>query len=161
MDVQITRPLQRAVHRDLICQCLFLCGDLHPSNTSTSLHPSLHLDHFSRCEGLADRDQQTDRHTDHATLSVAISCIQLVLQCDLNAIQANNAKHSNYLNRQTEYDKTHAHTPFNGPLSGTTRVGRYQKKHSPTHTHSDRQTSFISFLHLLRSIASSLIKLHA
>ena len=109
MDVQITRPLQRAVHRDLICQCLFLCGDLHPSNASTSLHPSLHLDHFSRCEGLADRDQQTDRHTDHATLSVAISCIQLVLQCDLNAIQANNAKHSNYLNRQSMIKHTHTH----------------------------------------------------
>jgi len=29
---------------------------------------------------------------------------------------------------------THAHTqPFNGLLSGTTRVGRYQKKHSPTY----------------------------
>ena len=26
-------------------------------------------------------------------------------------------------------------TAFNGLLSGTTRVGRYQKKHSPTHTH--------------------------
>ena len=25
--------------------------------------------------------------------------------------------------------------PFNGLWSGTTRVGRYQKKHSPTHTH--------------------------
>jgi len=25
--------------------------------------------------------------------------------------------------------------PFNGRLSGTTRVGRYQKKHSPAHTH--------------------------
>jgi len=24
---------------------------------------------------------------------------------------------------------------FNGRLSGTTRLGRYQKKHSPTHTH--------------------------
>ena len=30
---------------------------------------------------------------------------------------------------------THTHTkPFNGLLSGTTQVGRYQKKHSPTHT---------------------------
>ena len=30
---------------------------------------------------------------------------------------------------------THARTqPFNGLWSGTTRVGRYQKKHSPTHT---------------------------
>ena len=29
---------------------------------------------------------------------------------------------------------THAHTqPFNGLLSGTTWVGRYQKKHSPTY----------------------------
>jgi len=46
-----------------------------------------------------------------------------------------------------------------GPLSGTTRVGRYQKKHSPTHTHPVRQTSFINFLHLLRSIASSLFNL--
>jgi len=33
--------------------------------------------------------------------------------------------------------------PFNGLLSGTTRVGRYQKKHSPTHTHPDHRTSFI------------------
>jgi len=31
---------------------------------------------------------------------------------------------------------THTHTqPFNGLLSGTTWVDRYQKKHSPTHTH--------------------------
>ena len=31
---------------------------------------------------------------------------------------------------------THIHTqPFNGPLSGTTQVCWYQKKHSPTHTH--------------------------
>jgi len=51
---------------------------------------------------------------------------------------------------------THTHTqPFNGPMSGTTRVGRYQKKHLPTHTHPVHQTSFINFLHLLRSIASS------
>ena len=38
--------------------------------------------------------------------------------------------------------------PFNGLLSGTTRVCRYQKKHSPTHTHPDHRTSFIIFLHL-------------
>jgi len=41
---------------------------------------------------------------------------------------------------------------FNGLLSGTTRVGRYQKKHSPTHTHPDHRTSFITFLHLQRSM---------
>ena len=51
----------------------------------------------------------------------------------------------------------HTHTqPFNSLLSGTTRVGRHQKKHSSTHTHLDHRTSFIIFLHLERSMASSL-----
>ena len=57
---------------------------------------------------------------------------------------------------------THAHThtqPFNGLLSGTARVARYQKKHSPTHTHPDHRTLFINFLHLQRSMASSLFSL--
>ena len=54
----------------------------------------------------------------------------------------------------------HSHNCFfNGPLSGTTWVGQYQKKHSPTHTHSDHRTSFINFLHLVRSIACSLCAL--
>jgi len=44
---------------------------------------------------------------------------------------------------------THAHArtrtqPFNGLLSRTTRVGQYQKKHSPIHTHPDHHTSFIN-----------------
>ena len=57
---------------------------------------------------------------------------------------------------------THIHTqPFNGLLSGTTRVGQYQKKHSPTHTHPDHRTSFIIFLYLQRSMASSLFSLRA
>ena len=51
--------------------------------------------------------------------------------------------------------------PFNGRLSGTTRVGRYQKKHSSAHTHSGQRTSFITFLHLQRSTASSLFSLCA
>jgi len=58
----------------------------------------------------------------------------------------------------TEYYRIHSHIPtlpFNGRWSGTTRVGRYQKKHSPTHIHPGHRTSFIHFLHLLRSIASS------
>jgi len=43
----------------------------------------------------------------------------------------------------------HTHTqPFNNQWSATTRVGRYQKKHSPTHTHPGLRTSFINFLHL-------------
>ena len=50
--------------------------------------------------------------------------------------------------------------PFYGPLSGTTRVSRYQKKHSPTH-HPDHHPIFISFFHLPRSIASSLFRLCA
>ena len=50
--------------------------------------------------------------------------------------------------------------PFYGPLSGTARVSRYQKKHSPTH-HPDHHLIFISFFHLARSIASSLLKLSA
>ena len=51
--------------------------------------------------------------------------------------------------------------PFNGLLSGTTRVGQYQKKHSPTHTHPGHRTSFIIFLHLQRSMASFLFSLRA
>jgi len=49
---------------------------------------------------------------------------------------------------------------FYGRLSGTTRVSRYQKKHSPTH-HPDHHPIFITFFRLLRSIVSSLLKLHA
>ena len=51
--------------------------------------------------------------------------------------------------------------PFNDGLSGTTRVGRYQKKHSPAHTRPGQRTSFITFLHLQRSMASSLFSLRA
>ena len=61
-----------------------------------------------------------------------------------------------------EKKRTHTHTqPFNGPWSATTRVRQYQKKHSPTHTHPDYRTSFINFLHLLQSIASSVFSLRA
>ena len=41
------------------------------------------------------------------------------------------------------------------PLSGTTRVSWNQKKHSSTH-HPDHHPIFMSFFHLLRSIASSI-----
>ena len=52
---------------------------------------------------------------------------------------------------------THTHTqPFNSLLSRTTWVGQYQKKHSPTHTYPDHRTSFITFLHLQRYMASFL-----
>jgi len=59
-------------------------------------------------------------------------------------------------------EHTHAHRqPFNGLWSRTTRVGRYQKEHSPTHTHPDHRKSFIIFLHLQWSMASSLFILRA
>jgi len=38
---------------------------------------------------------------------------------------------------------------------------QYQQKHSRTHTYADDQSSLICFLHLLRSIASSLFSLRA
>jgi len=50
---------------------------------------------------------------------------------------------------------------FNSSSSGTTWVGRYQKKHSLTHTHPDHQTSFVNFLRLLWSITYSLFNFHA
>ena len=53
-----------------------------------------------------------------------------------------------------DLDHRQQQQPFYGPLSGTTRVSRYQKKHSPTH-HPDHHPIFISFFHLPRSIASS------
>jgi len=46
-------------------------------------------------------------------------------------------------------------------LSGTTGVSQYQKTYSPTHTYRGHQSSLICFLHLLWSIASSLINLCA
>jgi len=44
--------------------------------------------------------------------------------------------------------------PFYGSLDFVwdNQVSRHQKKHSPTHTYPDHQTSFICFLYLLRSI---------
>jgi len=48
--------------------------------------------------------------------------------------------------------------PFYSPLSKTTQVSQYQKKHSPTHL-SWSLSNLNSFFHLLRSIASSLFNL--
>ena len=61
---------------------------------------------------------------------------------------------------KTSASSTQKQQPFYGPLSGSTRVSRYQKKHSPTH-HPDHHPIFISFFHLPRSTASFLFKLHA
>ena len=48
---------------------------------------------------------------------------------------------------------------FNGLWSGTTRVGLYQKEHSPTHTHPDHRASFIIFLHLQRQFTKAKVTL--
>ena len=77
---------------------------------------------------------------------------QKVDQTD-SCIQTHTHTHStsstHYCPDNTVLFQQHTHTQqFNGLLSGTTRVGRYQKKHSPTHTHPDHRTSSIAFLHL-------------
>jgi len=46
------------------------------------------------------------------------------------------------------YLTTTTQQPFYGPLSGTTRVSRYQNKHSPTH-HPDHHSIFISLFHVV------------
>jgi len=60
----------------------------------------------------------------------------------------------------SQYQRQHNNNHFNGPLSGTTQVSWYQKRHLLTH-HPDHHPIFIRFFHLLRSIASSLFKLRA
>jgi len=62
-----------------------------------------------------------------------------------------------------KHTHTHTHNRFTALwiLSGTPRLSQYQKKHSPTHTYRGHLSSLICFLHLLRSIASSLFNLHA
>ena len=54
--------------------------------------------------------------------------------------------------------QTNNNNYFYSPLSGTTQVSRYQTKHSPTHR-PDHHPIFISFFHILWSIASTLFKL--
>ena len=79
------------------------------------------------------------------------ACSLLIIRLWL--INCDNATNQMMKNDQPTYTHTQ---PFNGPLSVTTLVGLYKKKHSPTDIHPDHQTSFINFLHLLRSIAYSL-----
>jgi len=59
---------------------------------------------------------------------------------------------------------THTHNRFMALwiLSRTTRVSRYQKKHSPTHTYHGHQSSLICCIHGIhkQSVASSLFSLH-
>jgi len=68
-----------------------------------------------------------------------------------------------FLTAVTAHIYTHTHNHFMAlrTLSGTTWVSRYQKKHSPTHTYCVHRSSLICFIHLLRSMASSLFNLRA
>jgi len=78
----------------------------------------------------------------------------------LEGIQATKQPHYKTAKVRSQAGTQQHKQPFYGPLSGTTQVSRYQKKHSPTH-HPDHHPIFISFFHLPQSIASSLFKLHA
>jgi len=60
--------------------------------------------------------------------------------------------------RQTDNNNTNHFTAICPRLPGWART---RNKHSLTHTYPDHQSSFIGFLHLLRSIASSLFNLRA
>ena len=56
--------------------------------------------------------------------------------------------HATWTRKHSDSSYIHAistaiHTkPFNSPLSGTTRVSQYQKKHSPTHTYEEEEEGF-------------------
>jgi len=78
----------------------------------------------------------------------------------MHAIYSDTQNTKMNLSTVIQQHNTHTTTPFYGPLSATTRVSRYQKKHSPTH-HPDHHPIFISFFQLLRSTASSLFKWRA
>jgi len=67
----------------------------------------------------------------------------------------------NWGSKITTHTCTHNHFMTLWILSGTTRVSQYQKKHSPTHTYHGHQLSLICFIHILRSMASSLFNPHA
>jgi len=84
--------------------------------------------------------QQTDTHTHRPTDRIGDRSVPIMLTLCCN--------------------DTHTHNHFTALwiLSGTTRVSRYQKKHSPTHTYCGHQSSLICLLHLLRSMASSLLE---
>jgi len=97
----------------------------------------------------------------HIFTAVGLQCISWQTILDLIG-QMHKLSYRTLTVRKIQLRITTIHTqPFNGLWSGTIRVGQYQKKHSPTDTHTDHRTSFINLLYLLRSIASSLFSLRA
>ena len=122
------------------------------------------------CQCPRDVPHVETTHTESTQLQTVQTCIShcrwiCVMLCDWPR-QSVNARCRSSLNsisctNMATVDTLNTHNRLMAFLSGTTRVGRYEKKHSPTHTHPDHQTSFISFLHLLWSTASSLFNLRA
>jgi len=59
-------------------------------------------------------------------------------------------------------EEMHTHDRFVAPLHVWDYLGELvPEEHAPTHTYLDHQSSFICFLHVLQSMASSLFNLHA
>ena len=56
---------------------------VHVSWAEPNPHTERHLDRFSRFFMSRDRDRPTDRQTDHATPSVTIGRIYVILRCGL------------------------------------------------------------------------------
>jgi len=102
------------------------------------------------------------RQTNSSTV-IEVSDVQQRSRMDLNrwfwiAATYHNVSNKCLCQPIQDHITTTQQQPFYSPSSGTTRVSRYQKKHSPTH-HPDHHPIFISFFHLPRCIASSLFKL--
>jgi len=91
-------------------------------------------------------DTHTSIHT-HDTINCIFMCQKGSLICHMEPKKQKTEK----VMKQRQQQQ-----PFYGPLSRTTRVRWYQKKHSPTH-HPDHHPIFISFFHLPRTIFHSKI----
>jgi len=125
------------------------CPSRHPTMTAKALH----------------RTQSMKHKPEPASTTGALFPLQQLLLCISVALNRRDQKITNtascsMVSLNIWGQHTQQQQPCYGPLSGTTRVSRYQKKHSPTH-HPDHHPTFISFFHLPRSIASSLFKLLA
>ena len=81
----------------------------------------------------------------HHLLSQPVSWCTVILSTSKCAVLNNYFEHMGHSSLSTKKNLTQTiqQRPFNGLWSGTTRVGRYQKEHSPTHTHPDHRASFI------------------
>jgi len=101
---------------------------------------------------------------DGSDLVCVAACLMSTIHCGIPNYKNTNCHHT--LQQEVPQMQTgpcnafcHAHTNhFTAvwTLSGTIRVSQYQKKYSPTHTYRSHQSSLVCFIHLLRSMVSSL-----